>query len=74
MRAVEEIFRDTFSDEGYQFSIDTTSDDIEEWDSLSHIRLLTAIESEFNFQFDLDEIEMLSGVAVIVDLVAAKVP
>lgn len=74
MRAVEEIFRDTFSDDSYQFSIDTTSDDIEEWDSLSHIRLLTAIESEFNFQFDLDEIEMLSSVAVIVDLVAAKVP
>jgi len=72
LKSVEEIFLDTFSDDSYQFSRDTTSDDIAEWDSLSHIRLLTAIESEFGFQFDIDEIELLSSVSAIVNLVASK--
>ncbi len=72
LKSLEEIFQDTFSDDGYQFSLETSSDDIEEWDSLSHIRLLTAIEAEFDFQFDISEIELLSSVSVILDLIAAR--
>ena len=47
-------------------------DDIEEWDSLSHIRLLTAIEANFGVQFDLDEIGNMTDVATIVDLLHQK--
>lgn len=73
MKAIENIFLDTFSEDNYQFSLDTTNDDIEEWDSLGHIRLLTAIEAEFNFQFDISEIEQLSSVSFIVKLVTEKI-
>jgi acyl carrier protein len=73
MKAIENIFLDTFSEDNYQFSLDTTNDDIEEWDSLGHIRLLTAIEAEFNFQFDISEIELLSSVSFIVKLVTKKI-
>ncbi|SES69660.1 acyl carrier protein [Nitrosomonas marina] len=66
------IFQDTFTEDNYSFSINTTRDDIEEWDSLSHIRLLTAIEANFGVQFDLDEIGNMIDVSTIVDLLHAK--
>ncbi|SEN31827.1 acyl carrier protein [Nitrosomonas marina] len=66
------IFQDTFTENNYSFSINTTRDDIEEWDSLSHIRLLTAIEANFGVQFDLDEIGNMIDVSTIVDLLHAK--
>ncbi len=69
---LELIFQDTFTESQYAFSSDTTRDDIEEWDSLSHIRLLTAIEASFGVQFDLDEIGNMADVATIVDLLQAK--
>lgn len=72
LKILESIFLDTFSGTGFEFSTDTVRDDIDEWDSLNHIRLLTAIESEFGFQFDLDEIEDLSSVAIIAEIVNNK--
>lgn len=69
---LKSIFQDTFADSGYAFSGDTTREDIDEWDSLNHIRLLTAIEREFGFQFDLDEIEDISSVSTIAEIIQNK--
>ncbi len=73
LNRVEEIFLDTFTEDDLDFSIEISSDDIEEWDSLTHIRLLTALESEFGFQFDIDEIENLSSVSTIIETIQNKI-
>jgi acyl carrier protein len=52
---------------------DTTANDIEEWDSLSHIRLIVAIERKFKVKFKNSEIESLKRVGDLVALVQAKV-
>ncbi len=51
---------------------DTTADDIEEWDSLSHIRLIVAVERKFKVKFTNKEIESLKRVGDLVALVGAK--
>jgi len=51
---------------------DTTADDIEEWDSLSHIRLIVAVERKFKVKFTNSEIESLKRVGDLVALVGAK--
>jgi acyl carrier protein len=51
---------------------DTTAEDIEEWDSLSHIRLMVAVERKFNVKFKNSEIEALKRVGDLVTLVEAK--
>ena len=53
-------------------NLDTTAADIEEWDSLSHIRLIVAIERKFNVKFKNSEIEALKRVGDLVALVQAK--
>ncbi len=51
---------------------DTTANDIEEWDSLSHIRLIVAVERKFKVKFTNSEIEQLKRVGDLVALVEAK--
>jgi acyl carrier protein len=68
------IMNDVFDvdlDEG-SVKPDTTANDIEEWDSLSHIRLIVAIERKFNVRFKNSEIESLKRVGDLVALVQAK--
>ena len=50
----------------------TTADDVEGWDSMNHINILVAVESSFGVRFDASEINSLSNVGVLVDLLTAK--
>jgi acyl carrier protein len=56
------VFRNVFQDGSIKLSPSTTSDDIEEWDSLSHINLLIAIEIEFGIEFKQNEIQSFANV------------
>jgi acyl carrier protein len=51
---------------------ETTANDIEEWDSLSHIRLIVAVERKFKVKFTNSEIESLKRVGDLVALVETK--
>jgi len=46
LSAVQDIFRDNFDDDSLVITRETCADDIEDWDSLEQINLLTAIEME----------------------------
>ena len=73
LERLESIFLDTFSGDHYEFSLETTQRDIGEWDSLNQIRLLTAIEQEFGFRFDMGDVESLKDVSAIVDGIRTKI-
>ena len=68
-----EIFRDVFDDETIELHAETTAKDIEDWDSLSHISLIVAIEKEFGIKFDLIELKTLKNVGDMLKLIQAKV-
>ena len=50
LEAVQEIFRDNFDDDTLEITRATCADDIEDWDSLEQINLLTAIEKKVQHQ------------------------
>ena len=54
--AVQNIFRDNFDDDSLVLTRETTADDIEDWDSLEQINLLTAMEKQFGVKFKLDDV------------------
>jgi len=63
---------DTFDVDDLTVTRETTAADIEEWDSLSHIRLIVAIERAFGVKFSNAEIERLRNVGELVDTIASK--
>ena len=70
LEAVQEIFRDNFDDDTLVITRETCADDIEDWDSLEQINLLTAIEKKFSIKFKLADVRDLKDVGDLQDLVA----
>ena len=66
-----DIFDEVFEYEG-MLAADTTSDVVEEWDSLGHIRLVLAVESKFGVRFQPSEVVGLKNLGELADLVAQK--
>ena len=69
---VQDIFRDVFDEDTLNISDKTSSDDIEEWDSLNQINLVSAIEKEFNIKFSLTELVSFKDVGSMIDLMILK--
>lgn len=69
LQAVEEIFRDNFDDDALVITPDTTAEDIEDWDSLEQINLLTAMEQRFAIKFTLDDVRDLGNVGDMIALI-----
>ena len=49
-----------------------TAEDVDEWDSLSHIRLVLAIERQFGLKFSAAEVSRLKNVGEFVALIQSK--
>jgi acyl carrier protein len=67
-----EIFHDIFDDENLRVTPELTADDVDEWDSLSHIRLILAIEKKFGLKFSAAEVGRLRNVGEFVALIESK--
>ena len=68
---LNEIFRDVF-DEDVTVTAETTSEDIEDWDSLSHITLISAIEEAFGMHFSMKEVLGMANVGELAEIVASR--
>lgn len=68
---LNEIFRDVFDDEDITVTETTTAADIEDWDSLTHIMLLSAVEDEFDIKFDMKAVQGLKNVGDMADLIGS---
>jgi acyl carrier protein len=66
------VFRDVFDDDQITLRRDMTAADIDDWDSISHVNLLVAIESEFAVHFEIGEFKQLKNVGGMMDLIEAK--
>jgi acyl carrier protein len=66
---LQEIFRAELDDDDLSIGMDTRQADLKAWDSLAHIRIVSGIESEFDFQFNLAEIEEINSVRQFVDAI-----
>ncbi len=66
------LFQDVFDDDDVVATEDLSAKDVEEWDSLSHIRLVVAIEGDLNVSFTTGELAVLENVGQMVDLILRK--
>ena len=67
-----EVFQDVFNDDTLVLRPDLSAENVEGWDSLTHIRLLVTIERTFKIKFTVTEVGELKNVGELMNLVQAK--
>ena len=72
LEELQENFREVFDDASLVITPETSAMDIEAWDSLSHLRLVMAMEAEFRIQFDFEELNVLRNVGEMMVLIQQK--
>jgi len=65
-------FRNVFGDSDLVISDGMTAEDVEQWDSLTHINLIVALEREFRVKFTTGEVSNLKNVGDLVVLIQRK--
>lgn len=69
LKKITEIARDVFDNDEVELTEATTAADVEEWDSLSHLSLVSDIEDEFGITFTLAEVSGSKNVGELVDAI-----
>ena len=66
------IFHDVFSDNTIVLCDDMTASDVENWDSLTHMFMITKVEEVFGIKFKLRELNKLKNVGDLCNTIAEK--
>lgn len=67
-----QVFESVFDQKGLSITPETTSNDVEGWDSMSHVTMLLAVEDHFGIEFQPFEIANLDNVGALVALIEKK--
>ena len=70
---IQDIMRSVFDNGDLKIVDATTAKDVREWDSLSHIELIVAIEKHFRLKFTLKEVQSFHNVGEMCSAIAQKV-
>lgn len=72
MQGLTEVFQMVFDDDSITLTREMTADDLDAWDSMSHVTLLMAVEDHFEVTFEDWEVMNLPNVGALFDLVTKK--
>jgi acyl carrier protein len=69
---LQQVFQEVFDDETITIEESTTAEDVDEWDSLTHIILVVAAEKEFGLRLNAAEVGKLANVGALLDILVAR--
>ncbi|MBR5091835.1 MAG: acyl carrier protein [Ruminiclostridium sp.] len=69
---INNVFRDFFDDDEIEVDAETTADDIDDWDSLNHITLMSAVEEEFGLRFTMGEVSGMKNVGEMAEIIEKR--
>jgi acyl carrier protein len=70
---LNQIFREVFDDDDINITPVMTADDIDGWDSLSHVNLIVAVENTFNIRFSQKELLTFKNVGDLLNCIRGKI-
>lgn len=66
---LNKVFQDVFDDPSIEVNDDTTSEDIDDWDSFEHINLIVAVEQEFSVKIPMGKVVTMKNVGEMADII-----
>jgi acyl carrier protein len=73
MEPLTDIFCEVFDDDDITLSPEMTADDVDGWDSLSHVNLIVTIETRFNIKFSQKELLTFKNVGGLMSSIEGKI-
>lgn len=72
LATIQDTIREVLDQPDLTITRHSNAQDVEGWDSLSHLYIISALEDRFAVKFKLAEIASLRSVGQLADLIAAK--
>lgn len=72
IKELTEVFREIFNNNDLELSDNLTAKDVDEWDSLTHMLLITDVENKFNIKFKLKELNKMKNVGDMIKIIHTK--
>ena len=66
------VFQSVFDERDITITREMTAQDVESWDSLHHIQLISEVERAFKIKFKLREVMGMKSVGDLIDLIDRK--
>lgn len=66
---VQQVMADTFGVELSDIDVDSSQDSVDNWDSVNHLNLITALEEEFEIEIPFEEIGIMTNFKLVVNVI-----
>lgn len=66
------VFRKVLNESSLEITDQLSANDVDNWDSLSHMLLISEIESTFNIKFKLKELNKMKNVGDLISIISTK--
>ena len=73
LETLNQIFVMVFDDEDIKLTPDMTANDVDGWDSLSHVNLIVAVENKFGIKFNQKELLTFKNVGDLLNSIESKI-
>jgi acyl carrier protein len=73
LAVIQQLMREYFDEDDLVITPETTANDVEAWDSMSHLNIIIALEQRFKIKFMTSEVEALHNVGDLVSTISRKV-
>jgi len=73
IESLRDVFVSVLEHNNFEMKSELSATDVEGWDSLSHMIIITSIEKKFNIRFKLREINKLENLGSLIDMISFKI-
>ncbi len=71
---IKKIFKEVFPElKNTDFNLNKTQDQFEEWDSFSHMQLVSKIEQEFSISLEIEEVIEADSALKFIEIIKKKI-
>lgn len=72
LNKINHVFHDILGHKNFSLSNNTSANDVEGWDSITHIMIISEIEKEFDIKFKLMDLMNMDNVGDLINIITKE--